>query len=490
MLFTKPGIRIMPGADFPRALLGNGDQIPLSTACMEVLRTSRYGMDEVTAGDERETEMGSISKTDAIAFLQKRGLLVPSSSMLDWKGNTFGAFLAGSEEEESVARVLRSKRLFRHEPIDLDAPSSFYGSPCRILERRIERIYGVRHCIVLNSGTSALECSMKALGIGEGDKVAVPAFAYIGTIAAVMNVGAIPVICDIDDTAMLDPEKIEERLDPRVRAIICIHLRGYAANATAIREVANRNRLFLIEDCAQAFGTRLRERFVGTIGNVGCLSFHQHKVITCGEGGAVLTDDDGTYERLQILSDASRLFAHPRVLPGYPGHNFRLSEMQAAYLGPQIDRVDAIGRQLRKMREAIADTVNGLSGLSMTLNRDPNGSIPQSVYFSCDDSAFALKMTTCMKKAGLPASVLFETGIVNHDIYVYWPYVLELIGLKWDGAGVSDALLGYRSKSLGILKRTICFALGCAITDDDIDMARNVLRMAHAQATACESACF
>src|SRR5690606_18694139 len=142
---------------------------------------------------------------------------------------------------------------------------------------------------------TALITALVGLGIGTGDEVIVPGYTYIASAAAVLTVGAIPVIAEVDDTLTLDPRDVERKITPLTKAIMPVHMRGLPAQMDEIMAIARRHGLKVIEDVAQANGGRYKGRMLGAIGDVGCFSFQHYKVITSGEGGMVVTDDDEVY---------------------------------------------------------------------------------------------------------------------------------------------------------------------------------------------------
>ncbi|MDR7454411.1 MAG: aminotransferase class I/II-fold pyridoxal phosphate-dependent enzyme, partial [Armatimonadota bacterium] len=173
-----------------------------------------------------------------------------------------GIELVGREEIAEVLEVLESRHLARYGPEDDPA----FGAKTYRLEQEVARLSGVRHAVAVNSGTSALYVALAALGIGSGDEVIVPGFTYVASISAVVYGGALPVLAEIDETFNLDPADVEARITPRTRAIIAVHMLGNPARLDALRAIADRHRLALIEDCAQAFGASFHGRPVGSIG--------------------------------------------------------------------------------------------------------------------------------------------------------------------------------------------------------------------------------
>lgn len=241
-------------------------------------------------------------------------------------------------EIEVVSAVLRTPRLSM-------------GPKLEEFERAMAGYVGTSHAIAVNSGTSGLHLCMRALGIVEGDEVIVPSFAFIAVANAVRYERASPVFVDIDpQTLNLDPQRIEEAITPRTRAIVLVHTFGCPAALTEILEIARRHDLFVIEDACEAIGAEYRGRKVGSFGDAGVFGFYPNKQITTGEGGMIVTNDARISAltrklRNQGRGDSCEWLQHEEV-----GYNYRMSEMNCALGIEQLKRLDAI----LERREAIA----------------------------------------------------------------------------------------------------------------------------------------
>ncbi len=150
--------------------------------------------------------------------------------------------------------VLSSKRLFRYGDMTLESLRHLRYSPCTRLEREITKLIGQKYCLVVNSGTSALECAFKALGIGYGDDVICPTYNYIGSATSMMHLGSNPILCNVDETFMLSPDEVEKCITPNTKAILYSHLQGKAERVKELKIIAKKHNLYLIEDCAQSIG--------------------------------------------------------------------------------------------------------------------------------------------------------------------------------------------------------------------------------------------
>ena len=195
-----------------------------------------------------------------------------------------GVHRMGEEEVVAVTRLLKSRSLFRYYGID-------HQHEVAAFEADFARFVGVQHAVAVSSGTGALHTALAALGVGPGQEVIVPAYLWVSVVAAVVNQGAIPVLADIDDTFCLDPAALERCVTGKTAGIILVHMSGAPGDAEAIRKIADRRGLFLLEDCAQCAGGSVNGRGVGTFGDMAIFSFQMNKNMTAGEGGAVVTSD-------------------------------------------------------------------------------------------------------------------------------------------------------------------------------------------------------
>jgi len=222
------------------------------------------------------------------------------------------------------------------------------GKKTQALQERLKEISGARHAHLLPNGTLALFVALKVLGIGPGDEVLVPDFTFVGSATAVVLTGAKPIFVDVNlHDFNIATDSMEQTITEKTRAVMPVHIYGQSADMQPILEIAQRHRLKIVEDAAQGIGVTYQNQHVGSIGDIGCISFFADKTITTGEGGAVLLNDDALAEEVMYFKNQGRLhrgsFIHPRV-----GYNFRITDLQAALGVNQLKRLDAIIE--RKMR--------------------------------------------------------------------------------------------------------------------------------------------
>ena len=257
----------------------------------------------------------------------------------------------GGDVEAAALRVLRSGRYV-------------LGPEVESFEADFAAAIGSKHCVGVDSGTSALRLALKAAGIGPGDEVITTPFTFIATVEAIHQLCARPVLADIDPlTWNLDPERVEAAITERTRAILPVHIHGRPANMDALEEICHRHGLLLLEDAAQAHLARSGARMCGTVGLAGCFSFYPGKNLgAAGEGGAVVTDDPELARHVRMLRDFGSERKYEHVLPF--GTNARLESIQAAILSVKLPHLEAWTRE----REAIADRyLSALRGLPLQL---------------------------------------------------------------------------------------------------------------------------
>lgn len=246
------------------------------------------------------------------------------------------------------------------------------GEEVAAFEREFADYIGTRHCVGVGNGFDALQLSLRALDIGKGDEVIVPANTYIATWLAVMTTGAKPVPVEPDLRSYnLDPTRLEDAINGRTRAILPVHLYGRAADMTPIRSVAEQHGLFVLEDCAQAHGARCGGRRVGGLGDAGAWSFYPSKNLGAfGDGGAVTTNDDGLARRLRRLRNYG---SETKNLNQVVGFNSRLDELQAAFLRVKLKHLDDWNARRGQVAAAY---INGLSDTGLVLPQMARDSDP------------------------------------------------------------------------------------------------------------------
>lgn len=228
-------------------------------------------------------------------------------------------------------------------------------------ERKWAEYCGAEFGVAVSNGTAALQVAVAALKLEPGSEVIVPSYTIISCIIAIIEAGCVPVLVDCElDTWCLNVDEVEAKITPRTRAIMPVHMFGHPADMRRIMQLAAKHRLFVVEDAAEAHGAEVEGRRVGGIGDLGCFSFYANKIITTGEGGMVVTRDAALAERLRSLRNLGfrkdRRFLHTEI-----GHNYRLTNLQAAV---GVAQVENIARHIEQKRWMAARYREGLAGLA------------------------------------------------------------------------------------------------------------------------------
>ncbi len=327
------------------------------------------------------------------------------SDPLDTNPGYVAPLYYGNEEEDELLDVLQSGSPFR-----------FWGAgkPDKVLkfEERFANYMGTQFALGVTSGTAALDCAVAALGIGPGDEVIVPAYTWWSDYTCVVHASALPVFVDIDRTFNLDPNDFKQKITSRTKAVIAVHLLGGPCEMDPIVEIARQNNISVIEDCAQCVGGSYKGKRLGSIGDIGIYSFQINKMISSGEGGAVVTNDPFLYERAVRFHDMGgirKLFVDRinRVQDQqFAGENFRMSEFTGAVLKAQIEKLDTMISDMRRNANAIRDGVSDLKNIRMRKRPDPDGDIGYAVYFEVKNKQTRDRCIKELRDRRIPASTL------------------------------------------------------------------------------------
>lgn len=309
-----------------------------------------------------------------------------------------GFEIFGNEERKQVKDVLGTGVLFRY---GFEQARKGHWK-VRDFEAELAKRIGVGYCHVCSSGTAALSVALASCGVGAGDEVVVPPFTFIATVEAVMSAGAVPIFAEIDRTLCLDPKGIEAALTPSTKAVIPVHMCGSMGHIDEIKTFCDQKGLVLIEDACQAIGATYEGKSAGSFGEMGCFSFDPVKTITCGEGGAVVTDSRDLYATAHAYADHGHdHIGEDRGLEGHAmlGNNFRISELNAAVGLAQLKKLDFIMEKQRAHKKVIKDALAYIPGMTFREIPDEAGDSATFISFFLSDSSKAARAVTELGKA-------------------------------------------------------------------------------------------
>lgn len=255
----------------------------------------------------------------------------------------------GREEEEAIRKVLQSGMLVQAKTV-------------KSFEKAFADYIGVEHGVAVTNGTLALDTIMKALKIGPGDEVIIPAFSFVATGNCVLFQRAKPVFADIDQRSFnIDPSDVNEKITAKTKAIIAVHLYGQPAKMEELKDIAQDHDLFLVEDAAQAHGAEYKGRKAGGLGEVGCFSFYATKNMTTGEGGIIMTNNDELARKARLLRNHGQTEKYHHTILGY---NYRMTELSAAIGLVQLKKLDRINEKRIRNAKMLNKGIKKIHGLT------------------------------------------------------------------------------------------------------------------------------
>lgn len=384
-----------------------------------------------------------------------------------------GGMMIDEAEEQAVLEVLRSKRLFR-----------YYGpneGPSKVdeLEKAFAAHMGTQHALAVSSGTAALICGLQGIGIGPGDEVIIPAYTWIASAAAVLAVGGVPVMAEVDETLTLDPADVEKKISPYTKAIMPVHMRGLPCRMDELLAVARKHGLKVIEDTAQADGGSYHGRRLGSIGDVGCFSLQFNKIITAGEGGMVISNDDLVWERAVMFHDVAG--GQRNKIPADEilwGINFRMPELLAAVMVVQLSRLDGLLMRMRQRKQMLAAGIADVAkrkGITPAPVVDPAGDASVGYIMLMDSAASAARISKALDAENIDTWVLYHPDHSDYHVYAHWTPILEKRTWTPEGGPWRWAHRDVKytrdmcPRTLGLLGRAIHLEVNPLCTNEDIE---------------------
>ena len=402
---------------------------------------------------------------------------------LDWPYEFPGAYWLDEQEDQAVLDVLHAGSLFRYYGLGEAKHADAYEAAAR-------EYYGVRYALGVNSGTGALIASLTALGIGPGCEVILPAFMWVASVGAVVQVNAIPVLCEVDDSFCIDPVDLEKKITSRTKLILPIHMAGSPCDMDAVMEVARKHGIPVLEDCAQANGGTFQGRKLGAFGAMGIFSLQLNKNMTFGEGGLIITNDEKLYHRafsahdMGLIRKNGRLAAPEQYAIAWGGGR-RMSELCGAVASVQIKKLPRIVEHMRASNNRIKALLRGTPGLEFRRLNDAEGDTGTFLILALSDENKVLAAVAKMKEFGLHN--VFRIADYGLHIYYNIPSLvgkapLSPAGNPWSLAENSQSAYSYDKgtcpRSDALFARSILLPIPSRLTAEQEESAVAAIRTA------------
>ncbi|MDO6516935.1 DegT/DnrJ/EryC1/StrS family aminotransferase [Zobellia uliginosa] len=371
-----------------------------------------------------------------------------------------GFELFGDKERQQLNDVLDSGVLMRY---GFDGMRNGHWKALE-LEKALAQKMQVKHAQLVSSGTAALTVALASAGVGAGDEVIMPTFTFVASFESILAIGAVPILVDVDDTLALDPQAVENAITERTKVIMPVHMCGSMADLKALKAICEKHQLLLLEDACQAIGGTFENKPLGSYGDLGCFSFDYVKTVTCGEGGAVITNNDHYKTNADHYSDHGHdHVGKDRGAETHPflGYNFRISELHAAVGLAQIERLDEFLAIQKKNYTILREALQDLSNVSF--RRVPEGGEESYAFlnFFMPDAEKAKKAHTELGKAGVDACFYWYDN--NWHYYRKWEHLIEKRSLGRLPKEVYERLPDYSKSDFSASDKWVGRTVSCLI---------------------------
>ncbi|WP_282075577.1 DegT/DnrJ/EryC1/StrS family aminotransferase [Maribacter aquivivus] len=380
-----------------------------------------------------------------------------------------GFELFGESEKSQVQDVLDSGVLMRY---GFDGMRNNHWKALE-LEATLSNRMESKYAQLVSSGTAALTVALASTGVGAGDEVIMPTFTFVASFESILAIGAIPILVDVDDTLTLSPEAVENAITDKTKVVMPVHMCGSMADLGALKAICDKHNLLLLEDACQAIGGSYDGKPLGSYGDLGCFSFDYVKTITCGEGGAIITNN----EQYKINADHYSDHGHDHVgnnrgteTHPFLGYNFRISELHAAVGCAQIERLDDFLSIQKKNYTVLRDALSPLANI--TFRKVPEGGVENYSFISffLPTTELAKKAHTAFGEAGVDACFYWFDN--NWHYYKKWEHLTHKRSLGKLPQEVVNQLPDYSksdfSKSDAWIGRTISCLVKLSWTDEQV----------------------
>jgi len=381
-----------------------------------------------------------------------------------------GYELFGAEERRQVQDVMETGILMRY---GFDAARKGIWKSVE-LEKAICDRFGCSYAQLVSSGTAALTTALASLGIGYGDEVIMPAFTFVASFDAVLSVGGVPVLVDIDDTLTLSPDAVRKAITPKTKCVMPVHMCGSMSDIGALQEICKEHHLLLLEDACQSIGASYKGKYVGTIGDAGTFSFDFVKTMTCAEGGVVMTNNKDLFIKSDGYSDHGHDHAgvdrgadlHPFI-----GYNFRISELHAAIGLAQISRLDQVLTIQRRNHQHLQSMLSAIPEVSFRRIPDAAGDSCTFLSWFLPTESLTRAVVQELKAQSILAGNFYWFDNNWHYIRK-WDHLKQGVTLNSLHPDLKKAVIHHANKDFSasdaIMGRCVSTAIGLLWTEDQL----------------------
>ena len=413
----------------------------------------------------------------------------PSDKFIELPQEWPGAHYYDDAEAEAVHRLIKSRSLFRFYGPDHQEEASKF-------EKEMADYTGVRYCLGVSQGTTALQVALAAMGVGPGDEVLVPGYFWISTVSAVVRSGAIPRLVDVDASFSMNPDDLESKISERTKAAIIVHMGGVIGQVTRIAAICKKNKVLLLEDCAQAAGATQHGIKAGAFGDMAIFSFQLNKNMTAGEGGAVVTDAEALYKKAFAVHDLGYFRNDDgRMDTDKPdgqlwGIGCRMNEIIAAILRVQLKKLDTIVGSMRAFKNELKTMLSQYEGIETRYVEDPGGDAGAFLKIIFKDKSTSLAFNDALSINGIRVREggFYPVHMTDWGLHIYYNVpslvnkrsicghhsVWELEANSW-GRNYS-----YDRGSLPVLdsyvERTVIFCIASKLNEEEKSAIRKAFR--------------
>ena len=385
-----------------------------------------------------------------------------------------GISVVDEREIEAVTELLKNPtKLFRHLGNEESNSDAF--------ERELREKTGARHALFVSSGTAALSCCLSSLQIGPGDEVIVPAYTFIATASAVVNVGAVPVIAEVDDSLGLDPADVERKITPYTKAVIAVHMQGVPCRMGEIRAITKKHNIKVIEDCCQAIGAQYNGKYCGIDSDAFAWSLNFYKVITSGEGGVFFSNDDEAFQRGLFQSDPAipmwdTSLKNTASIPPFSRAGYRGNELAAAVARVQLSKLDGLLSKTRSLKKLLINSLNSPKNYTLQHVDDPDGDCGISFAIISNSIEQTKRLSEELKVEGLNLGSIYNGGFPDRHVYSNWVSIINKnsptpAGYPWKDPsylGNVEYSKDMCPNTLNLLERSMRFSLNINMNEQNM----------------------